>query len=149
VNKFVDGLPLYRQEQIFARIGAVISRATMSAWMLLAAAACKILMDMMIEELRYGDILNMDETTVQVLREPERKTPPNPSCGWPGEDHREVRLSSSTMTQVEGEKSPSTSWATSKAICRQTATPAKMPWRPDPTSSMLVACFTCAASSWT
>jgi len=73
VNKFVDGLPLYRQEQIFARIGAVISRATMSAWMLLAAHACKMLMDMMIEELRYGDILNMDETTVQVLREPERE----------------------------------------------------------------------------
>jgi transposase len=73
VNKFVDGLPLYRQEQIFARIGAVISRATMSGWMLLAAAACKMLMDMMIEELRYGDILNMDETTVQVLREPERE----------------------------------------------------------------------------
>lgn len=73
VNKFVDGLPLYRQENIFARIGVEISRATMSGWMLLAANACKGLVDMMIDELRYGDILNMDETTVQVLREPERK----------------------------------------------------------------------------
>ena len=73
VNKFVDGLPLHRQENIFSRIGVKISRATMSGWMLLAAKACKELMDMMIEELRYGDILNMDETTVQVLREPERE----------------------------------------------------------------------------
>ncbi|TVQ96923.1 MAG: IS66 family transposase, partial [Desulfovibrionales bacterium] len=67
------GLPLYRQENIFARIGVEIARATMSGWMITAANACKVLVDMMIEEIRGGDILNLDETTVQVLSEPGRK----------------------------------------------------------------------------
>ncbi len=32
-GKFVDGLPLYRQEKIFAREGFALSRQTMSGWM--------------------------------------------------------------------------------------------------------------------
>ena len=34
VGKFVDALPLYRQEKIFAREGIDISRQTMAGWMI-------------------------------------------------------------------------------------------------------------------
>ena len=73
VNKFCDGLPLYRQQSMFARLGVDISRATMSGWALRAAEACQPLIELMYQDLRSGPLINLDETTVQVLSEPGRK----------------------------------------------------------------------------
>jgi transposase len=36
-QKYVDGLPLYRQEQQFARLGYTLSRQTMANWMIYGA----------------------------------------------------------------------------------------------------------------
>jgi transposase len=73
VSKFADGLPFYRQKNIFDRLGVDISRATMSGWALRAAKACEPLMELLRHRLRSGSYMNMDETRVQVLREPGRK----------------------------------------------------------------------------
>ena len=70
--KFCDALPLYRQERQFARLGIKLSRRTMSGWMIAAAAACEPLLDLLRELLRSGPKLQIDETTVQVLKEPGR-----------------------------------------------------------------------------
>ena len=70
--KFCDALPLYRQQQQFARLGIELSRRTMSDWMIAAAAACQPLLKLLLERLRSGPKLQIDETTVQVLREPGR-----------------------------------------------------------------------------
>ena len=70
--KFCDALPLYRQEQQFARLGVAVSRRTMSAWMIAAADACQPLMEALVDQLRGGPTLQIDETTVQVLGEPGR-----------------------------------------------------------------------------
>lgn len=70
--KFCDALPLYRQEQQFARLGVELSRRTMSDWMIAAADACRPLMAALDEQLHGGPTLQIDETTVQVLREPGR-----------------------------------------------------------------------------
>lgn len=70
--KFCDALPLYRQEQQFARLGVELSRRTMSDWMIAAADACRPLMAALEEQLHGGPTLQIDETTVQVLREPGR-----------------------------------------------------------------------------
>ena len=70
--KFCDALPLYRQEQQFARLGVELSRRTMSDWMIAAADACRPLMAALDEQLHGGPMLQIDETTVQVLREPGR-----------------------------------------------------------------------------
>ena len=70
--KFCDALPLYRQEQQFARLGVEMSRRTMSAWMIAAADACRPLMEALTARMRSGPTLQIDETTVQVLREPGR-----------------------------------------------------------------------------
>lgn len=73
VNKFCDGLPFYRQSRMFDRLGVDIARATMSNWALLAAGACEPLLDRLHAALLAGDIINMDETPLQVLKEPGRK----------------------------------------------------------------------------
>jgi transposase len=73
VNKFADSLPFYRQEKIFGRIGVEISRATMCNWTIRAAGRCVDLIDLFWQEIRSGPLIQMDETTVQVLKEAGRE----------------------------------------------------------------------------
>ncbi len=70
--KFCDALPFYRQESQFDRIGAEISRANMCNWAMKAAEACRPLLAQLHQEIRSGPLINIDETTVQVLHEPGR-----------------------------------------------------------------------------
>ena len=73
VSKFADALPYYRQEKIFARIGVEISRQTMASWVILAARRLLPLGDLLLQEMRTGPVVGIDETTVQVMDEPGRK----------------------------------------------------------------------------
>lgn len=70
--KFVDALPFYRQEKQFIRMGIEISRATMCNWAMKAAGACDIILDMLKDEILNNPVINIDETTLQVLKEPKR-----------------------------------------------------------------------------
>ncbi|MCK5736299.1 MAG: IS66 family transposase [Spirochaetaceae bacterium] len=72
VNKFTDHLPFYRQENRFERIGAHISRQDMSNWTLKSYAVLKILEELFVKKIKEGPVLQMDETPVQVMKEPER-----------------------------------------------------------------------------
>jgi len=72
-QKYTNSLPLYRQEQQFSRLGIELSRQTMANWLLAAADPwLKIIYDRMHEHLLKRDILHVDETTLQVLKEPGR-----------------------------------------------------------------------------
>jgi transposase len=72
MSKYGDGLPLYRQEGILARYGLAISRATLAHWMIRLAELIVPLINLM-EEVQLGyDVLQMDETTIQVLKEDGR-----------------------------------------------------------------------------
>ena len=72
-EKFVKGMPLYRQEQEWKRMDIEISRQTMSNWMIQASNKwLKPLYDRMREHLLQQEILHADETTLQVLKEPGR-----------------------------------------------------------------------------
>jgi transposase len=73
VSKFADGLPLYRQQKIFGRLGIELSRATMANWVVKAAQQCEPLIDLLQEEIRSGPLINVDETPYQVLNEPGRR----------------------------------------------------------------------------
>jgi transposase len=73
VSKYADALPLYRQEQILQRIGVDIPRATLSNWMIEAGQLIQPLINLMRERLLTHDIVQMDETTVQVLKEPGKR----------------------------------------------------------------------------
>lgn len=72
-EKFVKGIPLYRQEQEWQRMGIEISRQTMANWLVQSADRwLKPVYDRMKEHLLQKDILHADETTLQVLKEPGR-----------------------------------------------------------------------------
>jgi len=70
--KYQDGLPLYRQETILARHGLRISRATLASWMIRLGELIVPLINLMEETQLAYDVLQMDETTVQVLKEEGR-----------------------------------------------------------------------------
>lgn len=72
LNKYVDHLPFYRQEKRFERMGARISRQNMSNWQKKAFEALLPLFELLKKHLKSGPVLQMDETTVQVLNEPGR-----------------------------------------------------------------------------
>lgn len=73
-QKFGLGVPLYRQETEWEALGLKLSRATMSNWLLvvyrdwLQYVVCRLK-----QELLKQNYLHIDETHVQVLKEPGRK----------------------------------------------------------------------------
>ena len=69
VSKYQDALPLYRQETILQRIGVDIPRATLASWMVRAGMLIQPLINLLQDRLLAYDIIQMDETTVQVLKE--------------------------------------------------------------------------------
>ena len=81
VSKYQDALPLYRQEQILQRIGVDISRATLANWMIQSGKLIQPVINLLRDRLLSYDILHMDETTVQVLNEPN-KTAQSKSYLW-------------------------------------------------------------------
>src|ERR1700688_1654237 len=66
-SKYVDALPLYRQETIFARYGVVLPRATQAAWIIALAERIQPLINLMDERLRASGYIRIDETPVQVI----------------------------------------------------------------------------------
>ena len=73
-SKYVLALPLYRQEQELRRLGLPVSRQTMSNWVLTAGERWLLpVYHVLHKELLANKILHADETTLMVLREPERQ----------------------------------------------------------------------------
>ena len=70
--KFVDGVPLYRQEQHYARLGIDLSRGVLSNWIIKGSDWLNIVYVRMKQHLIEQYILHADETILQVLREPGR-----------------------------------------------------------------------------
>jgi transposase len=80
-SKFADHLPFYRQEKLFARLGVDLGRATLCNWAMQAALACVPLINLIRDEILESRVINIDETTVQVLAEPGR-APTSTSYMW-------------------------------------------------------------------
>jgi transposase len=72
-RKFVDGLPFYRQEKIYAREGVDLSRQTMSGWVIQLNEKLSPLMQLIKRQLYGGKVLHIDETRLQVLNEPGKE----------------------------------------------------------------------------
>ena len=73
-QKFVNGLPLYRQEQDWKQLGAAFPRATLANWIIFCSQTYfRPLYDFFHRKLLERCFLMADETRVQVLHEPERK----------------------------------------------------------------------------
>ena len=79
--KFVDGQPLARFERVLERHGAVVPRQTLARWVIGCAGVLQPLHNLMRDILLDGSLIHMDETVVQVLKEPD-KSPTSNSYMW-------------------------------------------------------------------
>ena len=81
-QKYVDGIPLARQEKIWQREGFALTRATMANWIIKVAEKwLKPLYKLMKKQLLASNVIYADETVVQVLKE-EGKAPQSESRMW-------------------------------------------------------------------
>jgi len=74
VSKFVDHLPLYRQERIFARHGVELARSTMCGWMAQAAQLLDPLVKLMAQRVKQSKVIHTDDTPVPVQQKGAGKT---------------------------------------------------------------------------
>jgi len=73
VSKYTDGLPLYRLSQMFNRLNIKISRTNMANWIIRCGTLIQPLINMMQDRLYEQPCVNIDETTLQVLKESGKK----------------------------------------------------------------------------
>ena len=74
VAKYLDHLPLYRQEHIFERAGLAIARSTLAQWVGECGAQLQPLVEALSAELLRHDVLHADETPVAMLKPGNGKT---------------------------------------------------------------------------
>jgi len=92
-KKYVDGVPLARQEKIWKREGIELSRATMANWVIQTSQTwLKPLYRRLKKALLESGVIHADETVVQVLKEDGKKASSQsrmwvyastPRCGKP------------------------------------------------------------------
>lgn len=73
VSKYQDSLPLYRLSKIFARQGIEISRNTLARWVIQCSITLEPLIRLMESQMRQAPVILMDETTLQVNKEPGKE----------------------------------------------------------------------------
>ena len=67
VSKYADGLPLYRQEGIYARDGVEIDRSQMAQWMGIVGFEFEPLAEYVLSRIKQGERIFADETTLPTL----------------------------------------------------------------------------------
>ena len=81
IIKYADGLPLARFEYVLARAGVLVPRQTLARWVIGTAQALQPIANLMRDALLGHDVIHMDETPIQVLKEPGR-SPTSTSQMW-------------------------------------------------------------------
>jgi len=71
-QKYCLGVPLYRIEKNLKEMQINLSRQTMANWVISASKLIKPIYDLMQNELRQAEVIHADETTLEVLCEPDR-----------------------------------------------------------------------------
>lgn len=81
ISKYRDHLPLYRQEQILKEMDINLARCTLSNWMIKVGKLIQPLINLLRDKLLENNYIQADETTVQVLKEKDKK-PSSKSYIW-------------------------------------------------------------------
>jgi transposase len=71
-QKYSYGLPLYRQEEMFAQMGVDLPRQTMARWVVQSSEACIPVYNILCDRLLEDFYVSCDETPTQVLKEKGR-----------------------------------------------------------------------------
>lgn len=89
IQKYADAMPLYRQSDMFKRIGIDLDRANMANWMVKCGELVQPLINLLVDHLHRQPYIHLDETTLQVLDEPG-KAAQSKSYMWvmTGSQHR-------------------------------------------------------------
>jgi transposase len=74
VAKYTDHLPLYRQENIFARAGLALPRSTLAQWVGVCGVRLQPLVDALRDVVLTHRVLHADETPVPMLKPGNKKT---------------------------------------------------------------------------
>jgi len=72
-NKYIDHLPLYRQEAIWNRHGFKLPRNTLCGWVMKAYEQVEPLIALLKEDIILSGYIQADETPVQVMHEKNRR----------------------------------------------------------------------------
>ncbi len=72
ISKFDDHLPLYRQSEIWARLGVEIPRSSLSSWVIRVGKLVDPLVELLRQTICATDYVHADETPTQVLKEQGR-----------------------------------------------------------------------------
>lgn len=73
-QKFVNAMPLYRQETDWSNLGLDLTRQTMSNWIMIASREWLMpIVNLLHQKMLEEEYLHADETRVQVLNEKDRK----------------------------------------------------------------------------
>lgn len=73
IHKYVDHLPLYRQQQIFRRSNIEIASSTIDSWVAQLGNLLKVLYEKLVQELKAQNYIQADETTIKVLDKIKKK----------------------------------------------------------------------------
>lgn len=76
--KFSDGLPFYRLSKKLARYGINLTRQMMCENAISISRKCSQLLELMLEQIRNGISINMDETSIKVVTEEDKSS--NSKC---------------------------------------------------------------------
>jgi transposase len=79
IAKYCDHIPLYRQEKIWNRLDIDLPRSSLCGWVLKTAELCEPLIKLLQKNIVAHDLVQADETTVQVMDEKDR---PNTSKSY-------------------------------------------------------------------
>lgn len=71
-QKYCDALPLYRQSEMFNRIGIKLDRTNLANWMVRMGELSQPLIDRLQRHIQQQPLVHMDETPIQVLKEPDK-----------------------------------------------------------------------------
>ena len=67
VGKYVDHLPLYRQQQQFKRLGVELSDKTIGGWVTASCDLLTPLYEQLMAQVQHADYIQADETPIKVL----------------------------------------------------------------------------------
>lgn len=73
VSKYIDSLPLYRQIEIFKRVGVEFPSSTVSNWITKVCELLYPLYELLKKEVLKAECLNVDETTMKVIDKSSKK----------------------------------------------------------------------------
>ncbi|MBB5440584.1 transposase [Pedobacter sp. AK017] len=82
VSKYIDSLPLYRQIEMFKRIGVDFPSSTVSNWITKVCELLYPLYELLKKEVLKAEHLNVDETTMKVIDKAAKKGETHKGWYW-------------------------------------------------------------------